>query len=132
MGQSLMAEKQAFRDIKKRCTNPNHPDWANYGGRGVECRFESFEEFFAAIGPRPAKGWSVDRIDNERHYESGNLRWADKVQQNRNRRNNRLVTFQGETLCLAEWAERLGIHHNTLQRRVALGWPVELALKPKA
>lgn len=127
MNKSLSAERNAFRDMKRRCTNPAHPDWKNYGGRGIECRFATFEDFFAAVGPKPAQGWSLDRIDNARHYEPGNVRWADRVQQNRNRRNNHLVTYQGETLCLAAWAERIGIHHNTLQGRIAKGWPLERA-----
>lgn len=90
----------AYWNAKARCTNPNHPSWDNYGGRGIEFLFNSFEEFIDALktpknptGKRPlghdAKGkalYSLDRLNNDGHYEKGNLRWATKSQQQRNNR----------------------------------------------
>jgi hypothetical protein len=124
----LESERTAWRDIQKRCYNPHHKDFCNYGARGIKCLFSSFEEFLADVGPKPAQGYSINRIDNSLHYQPGNLRWDDRIAQNRNRRNNHVLTFNGESLCLAEWSERLGIHHNTLQTRIACGWSVERAL----
>jgi hypothetical protein len=128
--QAFKAERQAWRDIQKRCSNPNCRDYRNYGARGIQCLYPSFESFLADVGLRPAQGYSINRIDNARHYEPGNLRWDDRHAQNRNRRNNHVITYQGETMCISAWAERLGIHHNTLQARIAKGWDLERAFTP--
>ena len=78
-------EYRAYHGAKCRCTNPNEPLWKYYGGRGIKFLFISFEEFFACVGPRPI-GMSLDRINNNGHYEPGNMRWATRSQQRRNRR----------------------------------------------
>jgi hypothetical protein len=79
-------EAQAYRSAKHRCTNPNSTSWKDYGGRGIEFRFKSFEEFFAHIGPRPSADHSLDRIATNGHYELGNVRWATDAEQRANKR----------------------------------------------
>lgn len=64
--------------LKYRCINKHHSSWKHYGGRGIEFRFSSFAEFFAELGPRP-KGLTLDRIDNDGHYEVGNVRWVTRT-----------------------------------------------------
>lgn len=78
-------ERRIYQAAKKRCTNPNASDWRNYGGRGIKFLFESFDQFFAELGPRP-KGLTLERINNEGHYEIGNVRWATQSEQARNKR----------------------------------------------
>lgn len=75
----------AIDAAKQRCTNPNNPQYKNYGARGIECRI-NYKELIAAIGPRPNSLYSIDRINNDGHYEAGNLRWATHKQQMANRR----------------------------------------------
>jgi hypothetical protein len=62
------------------------PQWKDYGGRGIEFRFISIEQFFAELGPRASPAHSLDRKDNDGHYEPGNVRWATKTEQQLNRR----------------------------------------------
>jgi hypothetical protein len=85
-GMSRTPEWEAYAHAKDRCTNPNSRVWSCYGGRGIQFKFESFEEWFAHIGPRPSAQYSQDRINNNGNYEPGNIRWATKEQQNTNRR----------------------------------------------
>lgn len=115
-----------------RCTKPENDDYANYGGRGIRVcdRWLSFENFFADMGERPA-GKTLDRKDVDGDYEPGNCRWATYREQNQNRRDNRLISFNGETLALQEWARRLGIRHATLQERLSK-WPLDRALTEPA
>lgn len=79
------AEYEAYTAAKQRCVNPRRKEFPNYGGRGIEFRFTCFEQFFAELGPRP-EGMSLDRINNDGHYEPGNVRWTTKKQQQQNRR----------------------------------------------
>ncbi len=79
-------ERVAYKDAKLRCTNPRVVKWPIYGGRGIEFRFESYEQFFAEIGPRPSPEYSLDRINNDGHYEPGNVRWATAKEQRSNQR----------------------------------------------
>lgn len=71
----------------ERCRNPKCISWPHYGGRGITVcdQWQTFENFYADMGPRPA-GTSIDRIDGNRGYEPGNVRWATELEQQRNRR----------------------------------------------
>ncbi len=80
------SELRSYRAAKERCERVKHVAYARYGGRGIEFRFSSFNEFFAELGPKPGARYTVDRINNDGHYEAGNVRWATYAEQNRNKR----------------------------------------------
>lgn len=88
-GLSNLPEYKTWCGMKDRCHNPKNKHFKDYGGRGIvvcnEWR-EDFGAFFAHIGPKPSPELSVDRIDVNRGYEPGNVRWATASQQSRNRR----------------------------------------------
>lgn len=116
--------------MKNRCLNPKSPSYPNYGGRGIKvcARWLRFEDFFADMGPRPSQQHSIEREDNDGDYEPGNCRWATRSDQMKNRRNALLITHDGITLNLVEWAERRGLHRSCISERLKLGWAVAQAL----
>ncbi len=79
-------EYAAYQSAKGRCRNPKNAWYAAYGGRGIRLSFASFEEFLKEVGLRPTPKHSLDRIENNRHYEKGNIRWASKREQRLNQR----------------------------------------------
>ena len=82
-------EYRAWQNMRERCNNPKHPQFKDWGGRGITvCPewMDSFEAFYADVGPRPGHRLSLDRIDNDGDYEPGNVRWATHSQQMKNRR----------------------------------------------
>ena len=85
---SYRPEYRVWWSMRNRCEMPNHPRFTSYGGRGIGVceRWKTFANFFADMGPRPAPGLSLDRIDNDGNYEPGNCRWATSKEQSANRR----------------------------------------------
>jgi len=124
-------EYRSYSSAKDRCTNPNATEYARYGERGIQFRFDSYEQFLAHIGRKPSPKHSLDRIDVNGHYEIGNVRWATAYEQAQNTRFNRMLTFNGITLCLSEWSRRLGMTGGSLAERLQT-WCLECALTLKA
>lgn len=112
----------AYYHAKARCTNPKYPLYHRYGGRGIEFRFTSVQEFLNALPPHPGKGFSLNRINNDGHYESGNVEWATATTQANNRRTSHYLTVNGRKLTLSEWSKEVGIKPPTLKRRIQSGW----------
>lgn len=79
-------EYVCFERMKYRCNNPNGDNWHYYGGRGIKVLLSSWHDIVDEIGQKPGVGYSVDRINNDGHYERGNIRWATVKEQNNNRR----------------------------------------------
>lgn len=131
-GLTYTTEYEIWCGIRKRCNNPKDRLFKYYGARGIKVceRWNSFENFLADMGPRPSLKHSVDRKDNDLGYEPDNCYWATKSQQMRNTRQNRLLTFDGVTLCATAWAERLGLSVHTVRRRIREGQSTEQVLRP--
>lgn len=131
-GLSQSPEFVAWSNMKSRCLNPKCPGYKRYGGRGIRICDEwlnSFETFFADMGPRPGAEYSIERKDSNGNYEPGNCVWATCDEQARSRRTSVLLTFRGETLSVEEWGRRLNISGAAIRHRIRrLKWTVEQTL----
>lgn len=118
-----------WRGMINRCMNPKADNYARYGGKGVtvcdEWRtdFQSFYDHVSVLPQFGKAGYSLDRINNEHGYEPGNVRWATASQQNRNKQASRLISWNGKSQCLADWATELNLPERILADRLGkLGW----------
>lgn len=126
---SATPEYDAWKHMLARCNNPNNKDFAHYGGRGIAVAYPTFEAFYADIGPRPASGYTVDRIDVNGNYTWNNCRWATRRTQGNNTRRTFNITFNGRTQSITEWAHEIGINRDTLRNRIKnYGWSVQRAM----
>lgn len=127
-------EWRCWDAMKTRCLNPNHKDYHRYGGRGIRiCDrwIQSFADFVRDVGERPSLLHTLDRIDNDGHYVPGNVRWSTRDAQSQNTANTRLLTHDGVTLSVSEWARRIGITVESLRGRLK-NHPVDVALQAPA
>lgn len=133
-GQSQTRLHMIWRHMRDRCINPRSNDFPEWGGRGVgicdewlgKNGFLNFRNWALANGY--ADHLSIDRIDVNGNYEPANCRWATKAQQNRNRRNVVLLTYDGQTMSCAEWSRKLGLYPGTVNNRLHKGWTIEECL----
>lgn len=119
------AETKLYRvwsGMKQRCSDPNSPSWQYYGAKGIQVKWNSFEEFLADMGPSFKPGLTIDRLNNSKHYCKENCRWATPAQQNLNYSRNRRLTLNGVTKTMKEWAQEITIPYGTLQARLKMGW----------
>ena len=127
------SEYEIWAGIKQRTGNQASKLYHYYGGRGVTmCArwHDDFESFLNDVGLRPSVHHSLDRVDNSKGYQPGNVRWATRTEQSRNRRNNIVVTFRGIDVCLSEACEMAGQPYKRVWRRMRDGWPFERAIQP--
>lgn len=131
-GMTESPEYKIWCNVKERCLNPNSKNYSDYGGRGISICPKwrhSFEAFYKDMGPRPSIHHSIERENNNAGYSPGNCKWATKTEQARNKRNNHIVEFNGEQMCIAALADKVGKPYSLIYKRITrFRWPVELAV----
>ena len=134
-GMSYSRLYNSWASIKKRCLLVTNKSYKSYGGRGITICDEWKESFEAFRDWALANGYddtlTIDRIDNDGNYEPSNCRWVNAKTQARNRITNTLITFNGKTRCVSEWAEMKGMSNGALLERLRKGWSIERALTQK-
>lgn len=113
-------EYEAWHSIKERCFNKNSESWKHYGGRGITMCDEWINDpvsFLEHVGVRPSNKHSIDRIDNNRGYEPGNVRWATRSEQARNMSTTIVYEYRGEVKSLCDWADIFGLGLNQVRTR---------------
>lgn len=130
-GDSNSPEFNCWSNIKDRCFNPNHPSYPHYGGRGITMADEwvnDYGKFLEHVGRRPSDSHSIERIDNEKGYYPGNLRWALLDDQSINKRWTRWVEYNGEQVKLMELCWENGWNPDVIRGRLNQGWSLEDAI----
>lgn len=129
-------EYDALKWAIRWCTDPSHPNWQWYGGRGITVCPEwrnSFESFLAHIGPKPQHSrllW-LGRLDVNKGYEPGNVAWLPHQRQITHRRYCHRIELGDKELTITEMNRELGFPAGTLRNRILLtGMPVEKAVTP--
>lgn len=117
----------SWQAMLERCYRKQHVAYTLYGERGITVYppwKKSFSAFLNDVGIRPT-GTTLDRFPNKTgNYEPGNVRWATRLEQGRNKSNNVILDHNGRSAAISEWAEILGVKESTLRERRKRGWTV--------
>jgi hypothetical protein len=125
-----------WKTMKTRCFNKNFYKYPRYGGRGIivceewKTNFVAFRDW--ALRNGYADNLTIDRIDNNGNYEPNNCQWITQSENSKkmqaNHKGKVIITYNGETHKLSDWARKLGINQSTLLHRLIRGWSVERTL----
>lgn len=128
-------EYQAWKAMRNRCYNPTNASWKYYGAKGVAVcdRWrDSFAAFLEDVGPAPGPEYSIERKENDRNYEPGNVRWATSSEQQHNTSKCNWIEWRGRRMLADDWAKETGIPAGTIRCRLSrFKWSVEEALTIK-
>lgn len=136
-GMSRTAFYRRWASVYKRCFCPNGPWFHRYGGRGIttdwrlflDFKDDMYESYLQHVEKYGEENTTIERIDNDKNYTKDNCCWTTWKKQARNTSRNKTLTFNGETKCVSEWAEELGVNTQTLFSRLRRGWSLDKALK---
>lgn len=120
-------------DMVRRCVNPKCQAYSRYGGRGIKVCSEwlTSENFIAwahQSGYEPQL--TLDRVDVNGNYSPQNCRWATYKEQGLNKRNNRLITYEGKTQTISEWSKEVGVSVQTLKYRLTTNTDIKKIFSP--
>lgn len=112
---------KTWTSIKKRCFDSKCRAYKDYGARGITMYEDWVSDpvaFVSHVGQPPSGNYTLDRIDNAKGYEPGNLRWATPTEQANNKTTNRIVTWRGQQYTLSQLARTIaaecGITHQQM------------------
>ena len=128
-GMSRSREYRIWRGLRRRCNDPSHVCYENYGGRGIPVCKEwdnphGFDPFIKHMGPCPP-GYTIERIDNDKGYEPGNCIWVTMMKNLRNRRNGSKVEFRGKVMPMEDFADLVGISSKNIRYHLKKGKTLE-------
>ena len=122
-----------YHGMKKRCLNPNSPRYEDYGGRGIAVcdewlqGFDNFAEWALTNGYNDTL--TIERIDNDGDYTTGNCKWIPLGRQCFNKRTSLMIRYNGKEKCLMDWCNILGLPYDTIHHRVTNGWSAKSAFE---
>lgn len=120
-----------WHGVKQRCYSPTASNYERYGARGIGMCDEwrnDVRAFYNDVSNLPhfgEPGYTLDRIDNNKNYEPGNVRWANSSVQANNRRSNVRVTYNGETKSLKDWSRYFDMPYDVLRNGIRRGLTID-------
>jgi len=127
-------EYMVWMDMKRRCYQPHRKEYVFYGARGIvmcDSWKSSFVAFFEDMGERPSPKHQIDRVDVNGNYCKENCRWATPMENSNNKRNNVILTLNGRSMTISQWAREMNVFKMTLVKRKNRGWTdEEILTKP--
>jgi len=132
-GKTKTIEYGSWDQLRSRCLSTKNSNYSNYGGRGISIceRWDDFSNFLEDMGLKPSPEYTLDRIDNNGNYEPGNCRWATKIENANNKRNNRVIRIGSHIKNFIEWCRFYKISRSTVKTRLKAGWPEKEAFQNK-
>lgn len=131
-GMSRTRLGRIWREMNARCYNENNNAFKDYGGRGIGVCKEWGDNVLAFCDWADKNGYkdnlTIERVDVNGNYDPGNCKWVTMKEQENNRTNNRLITYNGKTKTAMQWSDELGVNYRNLLWRIYNGWPVGQAL----
>lgn len=119
--------------MRQRCYNRKSTSFQYYGARGISVcpSWRTFDGFFKDMGEGWFSGGSIERVDVNGNYEPDNCIWIPRINQNKNTRQNIIVTYKGKKERLVNLCDRFGIHNTVVRKRITRGWTLNEALEGK-
>lgn len=111
--------------MRNRCERTGVKSYSDYGGRGVSVceEWKDFQNFKSwALSNGYEHGLEIDRMNVNGDYCPENCRWVTRLINANNKRNNRVVEYNGEKKTLAEWARYYGVNYKLLHKHVSAGY----------
>lgn len=123
-----------WKQMRQRCSCPYNAHYKDYGGRGIRV-CEQWDKSYRAFREWAHKngydtGLTIERINNNKGYSPDNCKWVTIQEQQFNKRDNRLITINGVTKTLTEWARDCGVNRKTIDKRLRIGWEGESLISP--
>lgn len=122
---------QTWKNMRRRCSDPSNKRAEQYFNKGITV-CEEWNDYTVFRAWAMENGYrddlTIDRINNGKGYCPENCRWATAKQQANNQTRNRMITYNGITMTMSEWADSIGVSYSTLNHRMQRGWPIEKAL----
>lgn len=125
-----------YNNMKERCYNKQYQQYKDWGARGITICDEWLNDFMLFYDWAISNGYndnlSIDRVDNSKGYSPDNCRWVTSKEQNRNKRSNIYLTYNGQTKLMVKWAEELAVPYGRLQNRYYRNWSAKEILFGRA
>ena len=120
---------ETWKNMKRRCNDPQNKRYAQYGGRGIKVCPEWEHDYLAfrswAVSAGYQDNLTIDRIDVNKGYFPENCRWVTPDEQMNNMTKNHMISYHGKRLSMSQWAKEFGLTYGAMNHRIQRGWSME-------